>query len=641
MSEPVRVLQVEDSEDDALLVVRELRRGGLEVAARRVDTVADLELALSQERWDIVLSDFVLPGFDALTVVEVVRRRERELPVVVVSGAVGEDLAVGAMRAGARDCVMKERLTRLNEAVQRELAAAGKRRLRERTERTYRALVDGSHEGLALLQNGLLAFVNPAAAALLGTTVKDLLLWEWEELMGRFASDDRSRLEECLARVAREQVMERLVVRTHASGGPARSLAFAASPSIFDDRPAIQVTLSDVTERQHHEREQRVMALVASRFRVARTRGQLISLLLDAVAELLESDRAVVALADECGSAGCVAAGAGAWSGRRGEPLSVDPAVAAVELGLGGMVDALASPWRVAATSGSPAGAGTALAAGERFEGAIWIGRTVDFTEADLRVLAVVAEIGAAALRRIGLFEELERSHRELAIAYDRILESWGRALELRDRDTEGHTRRVARLAMRLGRELGLDEIALADLRRGALLHDIGKIAIPDSILHKPGPLDTAERTLMELHPAYAREMLLPIPHLRHALDVPYSHHERWDGTGYPLGLRGTEIPLAARVFAVVDVWDALGSDRPYRRAWSRKRIVEYLEENAGRLFDPQVVQAFLQLVRSGTRDLEREGAIRARTSRRTGPRIRSAARSGPRAAPPTPSVSR
>jgi putative two-component system response regulator len=224
-----------------------------------------------------------------------------------------------------------------------------------------------------------------------------------------------------------------------------------------------------------------------------------------------------------------------------------------------------------------------------------------EFVEEHLRLLTnklleKVNALESANNRLAALVEELRHSHRELAEAYDTTLEGWVRALDLRDRETEGHTQRVTEMALRLGRALGLSEAELPHLRRGALLHDIGKIGIPDHILRKPGPLTPGEWEVMRQHPGYARQMLAGIPYLRPALDVAYYHHERWDGGGYPCGLRGEQIPLAARIFAVADVWDALRFDRPYRAGWPEEKVRAYLREQAGKHFDPRVVEAFLSL---------------------------------------------
>ncbi len=206
-------------------------------------------------------------------------------------------------------------------------------------------------------------------------------------------------------------------------------------------------------------------------------------------------------------------------------------------------------------------------------------------------------EFGSLAGAFDEMVEALRTREAELAAAYDTTLEGWSRALDLRDRETRGHTLRVTALAVELARAMEMPEEQIVHLRRGALLHDIGKMAIRDEILHKPGPLTPAEMAVMRRHPQYAYELLWPIQYLRPALDIPYCHHERWDGSGYPRGLRGEEIPLAARIFAVVDVWDALSSERPYRPAWPPEQVRAYLQAEAGRQFDPKVVEVFLQLL--------------------------------------------
>jgi PAS domain S-box-containing protein len=210
--------------------------------------------------------------------------------------------------------------------------------------------------------------------------------------------------------------------------------------------------------------------------------------------------------------------------------------------------------------------------------------------------LETLAGQTAIAVDNLQLFESLQRSNLELGLAYDATIEGWSRALDLRDKETEGHTRRVTEMTLRLARAMSVGEEELVHLRRGALLHDIGKMGIPDGILLKPGPLTDAEWTIMRKHPEYAYEMLYPIAYLRRALDIPYCHHEKWDGTGYPRGLQSEAIPLAARIFATVDVWDALLSDRPYRAAWGEEKVRDHIRSLAGAYFDPKVVEAFLAL---------------------------------------------
>ncbi|HLK60189.1 MAG TPA: HD-GYP domain-containing protein, partial [Chthonomonadaceae bacterium] len=169
--------------------------------------------------------------------------------------------------------------------------------------------------------------------------------------------------------------------------------------------------------------------------------------------------------------------------------------------------------------------------------------------------------------------------------------------LDLRDKETEGHSRRVTEITLMLAKRLGAPEAEWVHIRRGALLHDIGKLGVPDSILLKPEALTEAEWEIMRCHTSYAYKMLEPISFLTPALPIPFCHHERWDGTGYPNGLAGEDIPLAARIFAIADVWDALSSDRPYRAAWPRSRVIEHIRSLRGTHFDPRVVDAFLDLI--------------------------------------------
>ncbi|CAG0947105.1 Cyclic di-GMP phosphodiesterase response regulator RpfG [Anaerolineae bacterium] len=209
--------------------------------------------------------------------------------------------------------------------------------------------------------------------------------------------------------------------------------------------------------------------------------------------------------------------------------------------------------------------------------------------------LETLAGQAAIAIDNGQLFDHMQRSNADLALAYDATIEGWSRALDLRDKETEGHTQRVTEITMRLAKAMGFGDAELIHIHRGGLLHDIGKMGVPDSILLKPDKLTNEEWKLMRMHPQLAFNLISPINYLRPALDIPYCHHEKWDGTGYPRGLEGEQIPLAARIFAVVDVWDALRTDRPYRAAWSEDIVLEYIRSQAGIHFDPQVVKVCLE----------------------------------------------
>jgi HD-GYP domain-containing protein (c-di-GMP phosphodiesterase class II) len=214
-----------------------------------------------------------------------------------------------------------------------------------------------------------------------------------------------------------------------------------------------------------------------------------------------------------------------------------------------------------------------------------------------LKFLETLAGQTAIAIDNATLFADLQRSNADLTQAYDTTLEGWSAALDLRDKETEGHTKRVTEMTVRLAERMGVSSQELIQIRRGALLHDIGKMGIPDRILLKPDNLTEEEWVIMSMHPSYAFQLLKPIAYLRLALDIPYCHHEKWDGTGYPRGLKGEEIPLAARLFTIMDVYDALTSNRPYRAAWPKYKALHHIQELSGSHFDPQVVEVFLKMM--------------------------------------------
>jgi putative nucleotidyltransferase with HDIG domain len=222
---------------------------------------------------------------------------------------------------------------------------------------------------------------------------------------------------------------------------------------------------------------------------------------------------------------------------------------------------------------------------------------------ADLFTVVIILSVGSAIFWVIMNIIEASivkviAGENQIKEAYDLTLEGWAKALEMRDKETEGHSRRVTELTLRICDRMGFTDEEIFHIRRGALLHDIGKMAIPDSILHKPSSLDKAEWKVVKEHPDQAYQMLKTIEFLTPALEIPLYHHEHWDGAGYPFGLVGDQIPLPARIFSIVDNWDALLSDRPYRSAWSRQQVMDYIKEESGKKFDPQVVETFLSVIK-------------------------------------------
>jgi PAS domain S-box-containing protein len=219
------------------------------------------------------------------------------------------------------------------------------------------------------------------------------------------------------------------------------------------------------------------------------------------------------------------------------------------------------------------------------------------FSPTDAELLTMIGNIAAVAIENARLIDDLEHKNVELVQSYDATIDGWSNAVELRDQETEGHQRRVAHLTTQLAVRMGLNVDQLEHIRRGAMLHDVGKIGIPDNILNKPGKLTEPEWEVMKRHPQYAYDLLRPVQFLRPAIEIPYCHHEKWDGTGYPRGLKGEEIPMTARIFAVIDVWDALRSNRPYRKAWGIAETAEYMQNQSGRHFDPSVLTEFFKMM--------------------------------------------
>ena len=471
---------------------------------------------------------------------------------------------------------------------------------RKRAEEAYRTLVQGSLQGFVILQDGRMAFANAALGEILGYTVEELLALTPVQVEELIHPDDRAlvwgRFQERLAGGAPPPRYEMRMIR---SDGETCWAELLANRIVFDGRPAIQTVLADVTSRVRKEMEQRAIATVATSLRAAEDRSEMVSMILDQVESLLKAKGVALAMYDE-------AAGDVVFESARGEWTEVIGRRTSVTEGLTGQVfetgaiyvnndvqEAEKLLWP-SVLSRTPAIAGVPLIVGKVTIGVLWMGRSGQISQDDTVVLTAIGEMIASALRRLTLNDALQRSHHELTEAYDGTLEGWARALELRDNDTEGHTRRVADMTAQLGRTVGCNHEETIQLRRGALLHDIGKMAIPDRILNKPGPLDDEEWKIMRRHPEYAFDMLSRVAYLRPALDVPYCHHEKWDGSGYPRGLASEEIPFAARIFAVIDVWDALRSDRPYRKAWSTEKAFRHLRKEAGHHFDPRVVGVFL-----------------------------------------------
>ncbi len=786
METSLRILIVEDSEDDALLILREIEKVGFQVEMERVETRPGLQAALEQP-WNLVICDYSLPHFNALYALEVLHASGKDLPFIILSGSIGEDAAVAALKAGAHDFISKTNLARLIPAVQRELREAEIRRERKQTEadlreseRQMRALVNslddivlecdrqgvylnvwGSSEHLLVrpkaeihahkivdllgeelgrsflealgrvLDSGrtedleypldlenrrhwFLAHISPVLAAdgsrqTASILVRDVTirkqteakikqhLAELEAIASTSAALGAAQtFDEVLPRLLQEALQQvsavggsiwmfdshpRLIRRVYESGiqfnTPATTLpgegivglAFQSGDVILShdlrrdvrieeqDRANIPEGLnsaclplssadktigalliakslpdefdpgelnilstlasiggSALDRTALHEQTIRQLERLSALHAIDRTitasldLNMTLSVVLEQVIRQLNIDATDILLLQQgsqrleyVSGKGFRTRGIESTSLRLGEGLAgraaLEREILHVEdlssTGEGLVRGNLLHEEKFISCHVVP------LITKGKVKGVLEIfnrtklGRDAEWQQF-LEALSVQAAI---AIDNASLFQDLQRSNLDLTLAYDATIEGWSRALDLRDKETEGHTRRVTETTLKLAQSMGFRDEELIHVRRGALLHDIGKMGVPDRILLKPGKLTDDEWRQMRRHPELAFEMLRPIAYLRPALDIPYCHHEKWDGTGYPQGLQGERIPLAARLFAVVDVWDALSFDRPYRAAWNRQEVLDYILEQSGKHFDPKVVDIFLKLI--------------------------------------------
>jgi PAS domain S-box-containing protein len=780
MGKPLRVLIIEDSEDDALLLIRELKRGGYEVEFERVDKAQEMQFALDQKNWDLILSDYSMPEFNAPKALELLKASGLDLPFIIVSGTIGEETAVAALKAGANDFLVKGKYSRLAPAIERELREAESRRERRRAEEQLRyqayLLSNVNDAIIATDENYLITFWNRAAESLYG--------WSAEEVLGKFGPDitqtefpgvnademrqqirdtgfwrgevtqvkkDGTRFHcevsslllrdetgkvtghvsmnhditerkqaEAAIRASEEQyrslfedspislwvedfseVKQRLdqlkengvedisaYLRDHhdfviecanlvkildvnstsvklyharsktellgslmdilpalplgqfehelisLAGGQLNfewetvdqtltgeqihvHLRWTVAPGYEDSLARVIVSTIDVTKSKQAEEQtqlqiQRLKALRAIDIAISSSfnLGLTLDILLDQVITQLNVDAAAILLFDSTIKVLEYGAGRGFHTSairtakvRLGEgyagkailerrmihipnlPEAKDELPPAFRLMLKeeGFVDYYCVPLIV---KGEVKGVLEIFHRNALAGGLEWI----DFLE-------TLAGQAAIAIEDSTLFENLQRSNQELFQAYDATIEGWSRAMDLRDKETEGHTQRVTDLSLKLASAMNINGSEMIHMRRGVLLHDMGKLGVPDNILLKPGTLTDEEWETMRKHPQFAHDMLADIQYLKPALDIPFCHHEKWDGTGYPRRLKGEEIPLVARIFAVVDVWDALTSDRPYRKAWSKEDAAQYIKDQAGKHFDPHVVNVFLYMI--------------------------------------------
>jgi response regulator RpfG family c-di-GMP phosphodiesterase len=493
----LRVLFVEDTPHDVELSAAVIERSGYRLSYDAVDKRTSFEQQLEKGEHDIVVCDFNLRDWTAVDALAILKKSGRDIPLIVVSGSLGDEAAVSLIKEGANDYVLKDRVARLPAAIERALEEKALRAERKHSE----AQIKLQLERLASLRAIDMAINSSLDIRVTLSVFLDQVTTQLNvHAAGVFLLRPHTQmLEHAIARGFRSP----LSVRSYLPLG---------------DDPAGHAVL-----------ERRIIHIPN-----------------------LEASRAKFVGASFIESEGFVS-------------YMAAPLIAK------GQVNGVLEIWQRQLLEPNPD----------------W-----------LSFLEALAGQGAIAVDNAALNQQLQASNAELLLAYDTTLEGWVKALDMRDNETEGHTRRVTELTTRLAYDYPIDGDQVVHIRRGALLHDIGKMAIPDAILRKTGPLTPEEWKVMRRHTEYAYEWLSPIPYLRPAVEIPYCHHERWDGSGYPRGLKGEAIPLAARLFSVVDVWDALRSNRPYRAGWSTEKVIAYIQERQGKDFDPHIVEVFLKHVK-------------------------------------------
>lgn len=652
MNSHLRVLLVEDSEDDAQLLLREIKRGGYEIEFERIETAQAMKEALSQRVWDVIICDYSLPQFGAPQALATLKESGQDLPFIIVSGTIGEESAVSALKAGAHDFIVKGSMARLIPAIQRELKEASVRHERQQREGELEAialinatmrsantldemlprlldqtlkligtqsgsiwLYDPSNESVnRTIQRGwaenLTASVRP------GEDIPGIVVKTGEALISKeFRSDmrvpeyDRERMPKgiggvCVPLPSNENVIGALWVNVEfpreITMGELRILNALAE---IGGNTIQRMRLHEQTVKQLERLDTlRAIDLIISSTRDLQV---MLNIVISQIMKQLEVDACSVLLKRPGSGRLEFVAGQGFYS------RNIEASNVRIGDGYAGRVAMEMQIVRVRDLRAEHekflrrellldeefiSYFGVPLIGKGEVKGVLEIFHRSELNP-DQEWLSFLETLGgqtAIAIENAVLFQDLQRFNIELAMAYDATIEGWSHALDLRDKDTEGHTLRVTEMALKLARALGVEEDQLVHMRRGGLLHDIGKMAVPDDILLKPEPLTDEEWTIMRRHPQLAYDWLVSIPFLRHALEIPYYHHEKWDGSGYPHGLKGELIPLGARIFTIADVWDALTNDRPYRRAWPHSKAIEYIRANSGTYFDPQIVQVFL-----------------------------------------------
>ncbi len=622
----LRILYVEDNLVDIDLTRRHISRYAphlhLEIMNRAEELISFFSNPNGEPYPDVILLDHRLQGVNALELMKELQLKQVHIPMILVTGHGDEEVAVQALKMGAADYVVKTsdylfHLPSVIENAHNRYKLAIEQQALKESEARFRRLAENAQDIIAVYSCVVplgMKYISPSITTVLGYQPTEIC-GEESKFINIIHPDDRDLMQKLLS--CKLDFNQQITFRTLHKDGRTMWMDQRCVP-VYDENNkiiSIESVTHDITRRKKDEQQiqrqlNRLSAMLSIENAISASLDLHLTLdiVLEQAIEQLKADATGIILLNPIThqltpfinrgfnhdektafklKPGEGYPGQSAMERRiiytREESDFKDPNLFSQEMISEGFRTGY---WVPLITKGVVKGVMEVFSRQYLDSDREW----VDY-------LNMLASQSAIAIDNAELFENLQKSNSELLQAYDSTLEGWVLAMDLRDKETEGHSQRVAEITVRLASRLGIRSTELEDIRRGALLHDIGKMAIPDSILLKPGPLTDEEWVVMRKHPEFAADLLRPIGYLRKAMDIPMFHHEKWDGTGYPSKLSDENIPLAARIFSVVDVWDALTSDRPYRKAWDCERTKKYLHEESGRHFDPQVIEEFLKML--------------------------------------------
>jgi PAS domain S-box-containing protein/putative nucleotidyltransferase with HDIG domain len=598
------LLFLEDNPADVELAEYELRRAGVAFTSQRVETMDAFRAALGG-KIDIILADYTLPQLTALDALEIMKQEGINLPFIVVTGTISEEVAVECIKLGASDYLLKDRLARLPTAIVNALYERSLWQEKQRaedelrlSEQRYRTLVEVSPDTIAMHEQGVLMYINPAGVAMMGAKNET-------ELLGRnvleFVHPDYHDLVIQRMKMLQEGAetlppAEEKLVRTD---GRVIDVEIVGGPMRFEGRLLSQLVVRDISARKRRERELKAIAAMSEALRVSNAVDQIVDVLLEQARYLLSAHATMLFLKDPESGEIVGKAGLGLWENapdmniypggpteqvlRSGEPLVINE------------IDEMNATMRDALRDGNLENIRSLICMPlqdeSEFLGVLWLGSDHHFDQDDVGLIGALCKLAGTGFKRAFLKEEIETDFLETVLAL-------ANTLDVRDTQTADHSQKMAVWAEKTAEEMGFSKEDRRIVRMAALLHDIGKIGVPDSILRKKGPLSEQERLIMQRHPEIGAEIVAPVSKLAEVAPIIRAHQEKWNGSGYPYGLKAEQIPQLARILSVVDAYAAMTENRVYREAMTHAEAVEELRKCSGVDFDPAAVDALMSVLR-------------------------------------------